>query len=211
MKQHTTGCSWEMQVGGTAALSPPNQHTHSVSAFCSVVAPPHTHTPLPQQLLSSSYDGTLKQWDTHEGTLEHTWHVGSPVESMVRNGGREETVRPAEWLGAGGVGRKLRIATDRQAREQPRQLRSKVGKQHVCEPQQGSCLTHQLHNTKAQLGSGSRLKRLPAFPHTVHALTLGCCVWCLFSSSLPQVYSKAAGVAYVCIRHKGGQSGRVST
>jgi hypothetical protein len=35
------------------------------------------------QLLSSSYDGTLKQWDMHEGTVEHTWHIGAPIESMV--------------------------------------------------------------------------------------------------------------------------------
>jgi WD40 repeat protein len=36
------------------------------------------------QVLSSSLDGTVRQWDIQEGTCLQTWTIGSPIESMVR-------------------------------------------------------------------------------------------------------------------------------
>lgn len=35
------------------------------------------------QVLSSSLDGTLRQWDVQEGTALQTWAVRDPIESMV--------------------------------------------------------------------------------------------------------------------------------
>jgi WD40 repeat protein len=35
------------------------------------------------QVLSSSLDGTLRQWDIQEGTCLQTWTIGQPIESMV--------------------------------------------------------------------------------------------------------------------------------
>lgn len=38
---------------------------------------------LSEQVLSSSLDGTLRQWDIQEGRTLRNWQIGAAVESMV--------------------------------------------------------------------------------------------------------------------------------
>jgi hypothetical protein len=123
-------------------------------------------------VLSSSLDGTLRQWDIQEGTCLQTWTIGQPIESMVRY---------------------FSIIQKQQHQEQRAAEYQKTSVLACCIAcKHHSCYTcgpvNNINNNKARSSQ--------AEPR-------------LFVLQL-QVYSQPAGLAYVSVHYKKGQSGRVS-